>query len=64
MLQAVAHKRGSVALLHFDAHLHTWDTYFDARYTYGTPFLRASKKGRKTRDPPLSGADAVYLLSW
>jgi agmatinase len=30
-----------VALLHFDAHLDTWDTYFGAEVTHGTPFRRA-----------------------
>jgi arginase family enzyme len=33
---------GPVAVLHFDAHLDTWDTYFGAPYTHGTPFRRAS----------------------
>ena len=32
---------GPVALVHFDAHLDTWDTYFGAPYTHGTPFRRA-----------------------
>ena len=32
---------GPVALVHFDAHLDTWDTYFGAPYTHGTPFTRA-----------------------
>jgi agmatinase len=31
--------------VHFDAHLDTWDTYFDAPYTHGTPFRRASEEG-------------------
>ena len=31
--------------LHFDAHLDTWDTYFGAPYTHGTPFRRASEEG-------------------
>jgi len=34
-------KHGKIALLHFDAHLDTWDTYFGAEYTHGTPFRRA-----------------------
>jgi agmatinase len=34
-----------VALLHFDAHLDTWDTYFGAPHTHGTPFRRASEEG-------------------
>jgi agmatinase len=32
-------------VLHFDAHLDTWDTYFGAPYTHGTPFRRASEEG-------------------
>ena len=34
-----------VAVVHFDAHLDTWDTYFGAAYTHGTPFRRASEEG-------------------
>ncbi len=36
---------GPVALVHFDAHLDTWDTYFGAPYTHGTPFRRAWEEG-------------------
>ena len=35
---------GPVALVHFDAHLDTWDTYFGAPYTHGTPFRRAAEE--------------------
>ena len=35
---------GPVALIHFDAHLDTWDTYFGAPYTHGTPFRRAREE--------------------
>ncbi|SHE28135.1 agmatinase [Ferrithrix thermotolerans DSM 19514] len=41
ILRSMAAHYGSVALLHFDAHLDTWDTYFGAPYTHGTPFRRA-----------------------
>ncbi len=34
-----------IALVHFDAHLDTWDTYFGAAYTHGTPFRRAFEEG-------------------
>jgi agmatinase len=45
-LLRVAHERhGPVAVLHLDAHLDTWDTYFGAPYTHGTPFRRASEEG-------------------
>ena len=36
--------KGPVALVHFDAHLDTWDTYFGAPYTHGTPFRRAREE--------------------
>ncbi|KQV77130.1 agmatinase [Aeromicrobium sp. Root344] len=36
---------GPVAVLHFDAHLDTWDSYFGAPYTHGTPFRRAAEEG-------------------
>jgi agmatinase len=45
MLRVVAERYGPVAVLHFDAHLDTWDTYFGAPYTHGTPFRRASEEG-------------------
>ena len=45
LLRAVATKHGPVAVLHFDAHLDTWDTYFGAPITHGTPFRRASEEG-------------------
>ena len=46
LLRAVAARHGGpVALLHFDAHLDTWDTYFDAPYTHGTPYRRAFEEG-------------------
>ena len=32
-------------MLHFDAHLDTWDTYFGAAFTHGTPFRRAAEEG-------------------
>ena len=45
MLRALARDHGKIAVLHFDAHLDTWDTYFGAPYTHGTPFRRASEEG-------------------
>jgi guanidinobutyrase / D-arginase len=50
ILRAVAAKQGPVALVHFDAHLDTWDTYFGAAYTHGTPFRRAAEEGLFTQD--------------
>jgi len=45
LLRALADRHGPVAVVHFDAHLDTWDTYFGAAYTHGTPFRRASEEG-------------------
>ncbi|WP_350346922.1 agmatinase [Agromyces sp. G08B096] len=45
LLRAVTKRHGPVAVLHFDAHLDTWDTYFGAPITHGTPFRRASEEG-------------------
>jgi len=45
LLKAISAKHGPVAVVHFDAHLDTWDTYFDAPVTHGTPFRRASEEG-------------------
>ena len=46
LLRASAARFGPLALVHFDAHLDTWDTYFGgARYTHGTPFRRAAEEG-------------------
>ncbi|WP_347351157.1 agmatinase [Intrasporangium sp.] len=44
-LRSVSRTHGKIAVLHFDAHLDTWDTYMDAPYTHGTPFRRASEEG-------------------
>jgi agmatinase len=41
---------GPLAVLHFDAHLDTWDTYFGEPYTHGTPFRRASEEGLLDRE--------------
>ncbi len=45
VLRALAREHGPVAVVHLDAHLDTWDTYFGAPYTHGTPFRRASEEG-------------------
>jgi len=45
LLRAANSRHGPVALVHFDAHLDTWDTYFGAPYTHGTPFRRAAEEG-------------------
>lgn len=50
MLRAVNKIHGPVALLHFDAHLDTWDTYFDEPITHGTMFRRAFEEGLLIED--------------
>jgi agmatinase len=45
LLRSVVARHGPVAVLHFDAHLDTWDTYFGQAYTHGTPFRRAAEEG-------------------
>ena len=39
-----------VALIHFDAHLDTWDTYFDEPVTHGTHLRRAFEEGLLAED--------------
>ncbi len=67
LLRALA-SQDPVAVVHFDAHLDTWDTYFGAAYTHGTPFRRASEEGLLdtsacvhvgTRGPLYGGRDLV-----
>ena len=45
LLRSLHRDHGPIAVLHFDAHLDTWDTYFGAPYTHGTPFRRAREEG-------------------
>ncbi|WP_348729028.1 agmatinase [uncultured Mycolicibacterium sp.] len=45
LLRSLHREHGPIAVLHFDAHLDTWDTYFGAPFTHGTPFRRASEEG-------------------
>jgi agmatinase len=45
ILKALHKKHGPITVIHFDAHLDTWDTYFGAPLTHGTPFRRASEDG-------------------
>ena len=50
MLRTVVRQHGPVALVHFDAHLDTWDTYFNAPTTHGTIFLRAFEENLLVED--------------
>ena len=49
-LRALHAVHGPIALVHFDAHLDTWDTYFNAPVTHGTPFRRAFEEGLLVED--------------
>lgn len=44
-LRAVRDVFGPVALIHFDSHSDTWDSYFDKKYNHGTPIRRAIEEG-------------------
>lgn len=44
-LRAAAKVHGPVALLHFDSHTDTWDTYMGEKYWHGSPFIRAHEEG-------------------
>ena len=50
LLRVARERHGPIALVHFDAHLDTWDTYFGAAYTHGTPFRRAFEEGLLAAD--------------
>jgi agmatinase len=50
MLRSVVLEHGPVALVHFDAHLDTWDTYFNAPTTHGTIFRRAFEENLLVED--------------
>jgi guanidinobutyrase / D-arginase len=67
-LRAIARVHGPVALVHLDAHLDTWDSYFGADRTHGTVFRRAFEEGLLrdrasvhlgTRGPLYDAADLV-----
>jgi agmatinase len=45
LLRTTHRRHGPVALVHFDAHVDTYDTYMNAGYTHGTPFRRAAEEG-------------------
>lgn len=45
ILRALHSRYGPITVVHFDAHLDTWDSYFGMDTTHGTPFRRASEEG-------------------
>ncbi|QQE76503.1 agmatinase [Brevibacillus composti] len=44
-LRAAKKVWGPVALLQFDSHTDTWDTYYEEKYWHGSPFIRAHEEG-------------------
>jgi agmatinase len=50
ILRAMHRIHGRVALVHFDAHVDTYDTYMGAPYTHGTPFRRAAEEALFSRE--------------
>jgi agmatinase len=50
LLRDIHRIHGPISVIHFDAHLDTWDSYFGADFTHGTPFRRASEEGLLDRD--------------
>jgi agmatinase len=44
-LRAMAKVYGPVAMVHFDSHTDTWDTYYGEKYWHGSPFIRAYEEG-------------------
>ena len=45
LLRSLHRDHGPISVLHFDAHLDTWDTYFGAPFTHGTPFRTGQRRG-------------------
>ncbi|MFJ7367231.1 agmatinase [Peribacillus frigoritolerans] len=54
-LRAAAKVYGPVAMIHFDSHTDTWDTYYEEKYWHGSPFIRAREEG-------LLQADKVFQI--
>ncbi|AHY48105.1 agmatinase: agmatinase (plasmid) [Rubrobacter radiotolerans] len=44
-LRAAAAEHGPLALVQFDSHADTWDSYFGKGHNHGTPFRRAVEEG-------------------
>lgn len=44
-LRALHKVHGPVAMVHFDSHSDTWDTYYGEKYWHGSPFIRAYEEG-------------------
>ncbi|GGK01009.1 agmatinase [Pilimelia anulata] len=50
LLRAAAERHGPLAVVHFDAHLDTWDIDFGKCHSHGTPFRRAAEAGYLDRN--------------
>jgi len=50
LLRTMHRFHGPVALVHFDAHVDTYDTYMGAPFTHGTPFRRAAEEALFSRE--------------
>ena len=44
-LRAARQVYGPVALIQFDSHTDTWDSYYEEKYWHGSPFIRAHEEG-------------------
>lgn len=44
-LRAAKKVYGQVAMIQFDSHTDTWDTYYEEKYWHGSPFIRAHEEG-------------------
>lgn len=44
-IKTLAREHGPISVLHFDAHIDTFGSYFGAAMHHGTPFRRASEEG-------------------
>jgi agmatinase len=45
LLRALAHRKGALALVHFDGHVDTWPESFGLAWGHGSPFYHAIKEG-------------------
>ena len=59
LLRVTRRRFGPVALVHFDAHLDTWQTYFGAPIPLGTPFRRAARRACSPATPACTSASAA-----
>ena len=65
LLRALARRRGPLALVHFDAHVDTWQDSFGQPYGHGSVFYHAIEERSSTppHDPdrhPLAGPTRVF----